>query len=388
MKGVMRFRKKGELSPRNIGPYRISKRVGNAAFELELPQELAAVHLVFHISMLKKCTGDPSLIIPTKDIGIKESLPYEEIPVQILESPSSQVENKRDPFYVSTSVDDSIVAKRVYRKCPVSFSHRVILVDLVELDILDFDVILDDLFDQLQRASYFSKFDLRSSCHQLRVKEDDILKTAFRTRYGHYEFLVMSFGLTNAVETLMDLMNRVFRQYRDMFMIVFIGDILIYSRSEDEHINHLRIVLQILKDQQLFAQLCKCEFWLSFDSKKAKFISSKTCVKSFQVLKDRITSAPVLTLPEGTNGFVVYCAASRIGLSCVLMQNGKVIAYASRMWVELLKDYNMSVLYHPGKVNVVADAFSRLSMESVAHIKEDKKELARDVHRLARLGVQ
>jgi len=94
------------------------------------------------------------------------------------------------------------------------------------------------------------------------VKEDDILKMAFHTRYGHYEFLVMLIGLTNASLEFMDLMNKVFRQYRDMFVIVFIDDILIYSRSEDEHIDHLRIVLQILKDQKLFAKFSKCEFWL------------------------------------------------------------------------------------------------------------------------------
>ncbi|WMV45891.1 hypothetical protein MTR67_039276 [Solanum verrucosum] len=121
---------------------------------------------------------------------------------------------------------------------------------------------IDDLFDQLQGASYFSKIDLRSGYHQFKVKEADISKMAFRTRYGHYEFLVMSFGLTNAPAAFMDHMNRVFRQYLDMFMIVFIDDILIYSRSENEHIDHFIIVLHILKDQQLFAKFSKCEFLL------------------------------------------------------------------------------------------------------------------------------
>ncbi|WMV33403.1 hypothetical protein MTR67_026788, partial [Solanum verrucosum] len=143
--------------------------------------------------------------------------------------------------------------------------------------------------------------------------------------------------------------------------------------------------------------------------------------KDFSELIDRLTSASVLTLPEGTYGFVVYCDASRIGLGCVLMQNRKVITYASRQfkiheknyptydlelvlslqyvfnqkdlnlrqrrWLELLKDYDMIVLYHPGKANVVVDALSRLSMSSVTHIEEENKELDRDVHRLARLGV-
>ncbi|KAH0765418.1 hypothetical protein KY285_001289 [Solanum tuberosum] len=121
---------------------------------------------------------------------------------------------------------------------------------------------IDDLFDQLQGATCFSKIDLRSVYHQLRVRECDIPKTAFRTRYGHYEFLVMSFGLTNAPAVFMDIMNRVFKLYLDMFVIVFIDGILIYSRNEEDHAIHLRIVLQTLKDRELYAKFSKCEFWL------------------------------------------------------------------------------------------------------------------------------
>ncbi|GAB5053510.1 hypothetical protein PESHB5_00080 [Pediococcus parvulus] len=121
---------------------------------------------------------------------------------------------------------------------------------------------IDDLFDQLKGASVFSKIDLRSGYYQLRIRDSDVPKTAFRTRYGHYEFLVMPFGLTNAPAVFMDLMNRIFRPYLDRFVVVFIDDILVYSRDETEHAEHLRLVLQILRDKQLYAKFSKCEFWL------------------------------------------------------------------------------------------------------------------------------
>ena len=355
---------------------------------------------------------------------------------------------------------------------------------------------IDDLFDQLKGATVFSKIDLRSGYHQMRVKEEDVPKTAFRTRYGHFEFMVMPFGLTNAPAAFMDLMNRVFKPYLDKFVVVFIDDVLVYSKNKEEHEEHLRIVLQTLRDRQLYAKFSKCQFWLSeiaflghvisaegiqVDVSKVKaitewkppknvsevrsflglagyyrrfvegfssiassltklirkdvpFVWSKEQQRSFDKLKQALTHAPVLTQPESGKLFTVYSDASHQGLGCVLMQDGKVVAYASRQlkphemnypthdlelaavvfalkvwrhylygekcevftdhkslkylmdqkdlnlrqrrWLELLKDYDMKIDYHPGKANVVADALSRKPRKAInAHIRLSKKRM-------------
>ncbi|KAF5790284.1 putative nucleotidyltransferase, Ribonuclease H [Helianthus annuus] len=365
---------------------------------------------------------------------------------------------------------------------------------------------IDDLFDQLQGAKCFSKIDLRSGYHQLKIKDSDIPKSAFRTRYGHYEFLVMPFGLTNAPAVFMDLMNRVFHEFLDKFVIVFIDDILVYSKSKEEHEYHLRTVLEILRQKKLYAKFSKCEFWLnqvaflghvvsaegiSMDPAKVEAITkwpTPTSVtevrsflglagyyrrfvegfstialpltqllrkgvkyawnddreKSFQELKKRLVSAPILTLPSGTGGYQIYSDASKKGLGCVLMQHNKVIAYASRQlkpyevnypthdlelaavifalkiwrhylygetcdiftdhkslkyiftqkelnmrqrrWLELLKDYDANIQYHPGKANVVADALSRKNFGTISslrlqpHILTDLEKLDIGIH--------
>jgi hypothetical protein len=121
---------------------------------------------------------------------------------------------------------------------------------------------IEDLFDQMRGARVFSKIDLRSGYHQMKIRPSDIPKTAFSTRYGLYEFTVMSFGLTNAPAYFMNLMNKVFMEYLDRFVMVFIDDILIYSKNESDHEQHLRLVLQKLRDNQLYAKFSKCEFWI------------------------------------------------------------------------------------------------------------------------------
>ncbi|GJX32029.1 putative reverse transcriptase domain-containing protein [Tanacetum coccineum] len=218
---------------------------------------------------------------------------------------------------------------------------------------------IDDIFDQLQGLQFFSKIDLRSGYHQLRVHENDIPKTAFRTRYGHFEFTVMPFGLTNAPAIFIDLMNRVCRPYVDKFVIVFIDDILIYSKTQEEHVEHLSKIEAVKNyktprtptEVRSFLGLAGyyCRFIENF-SKIAKSLTiltqkSKTFnwgeehELAFQTLKDKLCNAPVLALPDGPEDFVVYCDASGIGLSCVLMQRGKVIAYASRQLKIPKKNY-------------------------------------------------
>nr|GEX85458.1 hypothetical protein [Tanacetum cinerariifolium] len=223
---------------------------------------------------------------------------------------------------------------------------------------------INDLFDQLQGSRVYSKIDLRSGYHQLRVREEDILKIAFRTRYGHYEFQVMSFGLTNALA------------------------------SEEEHAKHLKIILELLKKEELYARSCwllqtiyrrfleDCQTYDEADSEEREFDWSEKTKAAFQLLKQKLCSALILALLKGSETFVVYCDASRKGLGAVLMQREKVIAYASRQlkiheknyithdleigalnmrqrtWLELLSDYE-EIRYHLGKANVVADALSR-----------------------------
>ncbi|GJZ62702.1 putative reverse transcriptase domain-containing protein, partial [Tanacetum coccineum] len=351
--------------------------------------------------------------------------------------PTRQVE-----FQIDLVAGAAPVARAPYRLAPS---------ELQEL----YTQLIDDLFDQLQGSRVYSKIDLRSGYHQLRVQEEYIPKTTFRTRYGHYEFQVMPFGLTNTLTVFMDLMNRVCKPYMDKFVIVFIDDILIYSKNKKEHEEHLRLILRLLKKEELYAKFLKCEYWLSkvqflghvIDSggihvdpaniesikdwaspktltethqflglvgyyrrfiegfskitkpmrklaqKSVKFDWSEKAEAAFQLLKQKLCSAPILDLPEGSENFVVYYDATRKGLGAVLMQREKsynvrsqdvdTLLYGTkcvvftdykslkhildqkelnmrqRRWFELLSDYDCEYCYHPRKPNVVADALSR-----------------------------
>ncbi|KAH0670709.1 hypothetical protein KY289_025202 [Solanum tuberosum] len=406
-----------------------------------------------------------------------------------------------DPFSVSTPVGESILAEsNSSSQVPVSSEpviewksssavpkgHVISYLKARKMALAELKELKEQLKDLLEKGFIQLSVSPWSAPVLFVRKKDGSLRICIDYRH------LNKVSLTNAPAAFMDLMNRVFKPYLDMFVIVFIHDILIYSRNEEDHVSHLRIVLQTLKDRELYAKFSKCEFFLEsvaflchiifgdgirvdtqkieevqnrprptsptdirsflglatyyrrfvegFSSisshltkltqKTVKFQWSEACEKSFQEFKKRLTTTPVLTLPEGTQGFVVYCDASRVDLGCVLMQNGKVIAYASRhlkvheknypthdlelvvvmysliirvfsvclvkkelnfrqrRWLELLKDYDMSILYHPGKANVVVDALSRLSMYSTDHFEEDKKELAKDVHKLAQLEVR
>jgi hypothetical protein len=229
---------------------------------------------------------------------------------------------------------------------------------------------IDDLFDQLREAKMFSKIDLRAGYYQVRIKEEDIHKTTFRTRCGHYEFVVVPFGLTNALVFFMCLMNGIFRNYLDKFGIVFLDDILIYSKFEEEHEHHLRLVLQVLREHQLYAQLSKCYFYqkkihylghiiseqgiaidpekieairgwptprnvsdvryfiglvgyykrfivkivhpiTSLQKKGTKFEWTLKCEKNFNLLKELLTSAPMLKIVDPNESFVVCTNACK-----------------------------------------------------------------------------
>ncbi|WVZ76154.1 hypothetical protein U9M48_024152 [Paspalum notatum var. saurae] len=295
---------------------------------------------------------------------------------------------------------------------------------------------IDILFDQLAGAKVFSKIDLKSSYYQIKITEEDIPKTAFSTRYGLYEYLVMSFGLTNAPAFFMYMMNSVFMNELDKFVVVFIDDILVYSKNEEEHEEHLRTVLTRLREHQLYAKFSKCAFWLrevsflghilsekgvavdpskvedvlnwkqpetvteirsflglagyyrrfikdfsktakpmtSLTKKNTKYLWDPKCEEAFTSLKKSLTSAPVLAQPDVIKPFDVYCDASGNGLGCVLMQEGRVIAYASRQ----LRKHEAKYVTHDFELAAVVHTLNiwrHYLLGNTCHIYTDHKSL-------------
>ncbi|GJR35570.1 putative reverse transcriptase domain-containing protein [Tanacetum coccineum] len=225
---------------------------------------------------------------------------------------------------------------------------------------------IDDLFDQLQGSSVYSKINLSSGYHQLRVREEYISKTAFRTRYSRYEFQVMPFGLTNAPAVFMNLMNWVCKPYLDKFLIFFIDDILIYSKNKQEHEEHLKLILKFLKKEELYAKFSMCEFWIPKVQFLGHMIDSQglagyyrrfiegfwKIAKPMTKLTQKKVIAPIMALPKGSKDFIAYCDASIKGLGAVLMQREKVIAYASRQ----LKIHEKNYMTHDLELGVVVFA--------------------------------
>ena len=366
---------------------------------------------------------------------------------------------------------------------------------------------IEDILDQLKGAGVFLKIDLRSRYYQLRVKDVDVPKTAFKTQYGHYEFLVMPFRLTNAPTAFKDLMNTVFPTLCGSICVVFIDDNPVYSKDAQEHEQHMKIVLETLREKRLYVKLSKCDFWLKEVSflghivsaegirvdpikieavvnwkpprivtevrsflgltghykrfvkgfsviassltkllrKGVKFEWSDKCQNSFEQLKEMLVEEPVLTQPTSGKEYTLYSDASSIGLGCVLMQDGKVVAYASkqlkpheqnypthdlelaavvfalkiwqhylygekcriytdhkslkyflthkelnlrqRRWLELFKDYDCIIDYHPEKANVVVDALSRKTVAAMS-LQHSEWRLVDDGALLAQLIAQ
>nr|GEV03752.1 putative reverse transcriptase domain-containing protein [Tanacetum cinerariifolium] len=216
---------------------------------------------------------DLSSISPTRQVEFQIDLipgaapvvraPYRLAPSEMKEL-SNQLKELSDKGFIRPSSSPCGALVLFVKKKDGSFQMCIDYRELNKLTVKNRYLLprIDDLFDQLQGSSVYSKIDLRSGYHQLRVREEHIVKTAFRTRYEDYEFQVMTFGLTNAPAVFMDLMNRVYKPYLDKFMIVFIDDILIYSKNQQEYEEHLKLILELLKKEQLYAKFSKCEFWI------------------------------------------------------------------------------------------------------------------------------
>ncbi|GJS93355.1 putative reverse transcriptase domain-containing protein [Tanacetum coccineum] len=273
-------------------------------------------------------SDDLSGLLPLREIEFRikvilGAVPIAKYPYRLapseLEELSGQLKKLQDKGFIRPSSSPWEAPVLLVKKKDGSFRMCIDYRELNKLTVKNHYPLpkIDDLFDQLQGSQFFLKIDLRSGYHQLRVHEDDIPKTALRSRYGHFEFTMMLFGLTNAPAVFMDLMNRVCRPYLDKFMIVFIDDISIYFKTQEEHLKEVQFLGHVINGDGIHVNPSKIEAVKNWKAPRT-------------LTEDKLCNAPVLALPDGSEYFVVYCDASGIRLGCVLMQRGKVIAYASR----------------------------------------------------------
>ncbi|KAJ9542079.1 hypothetical protein OSB04_028585 [Centaurea solstitialis] len=546
-KGLIRFGRKGKLSPCFVGPFEVIERIGPVAYRLDLPIELNSIHDTFHVSNLKKCLSEETVVLPLREIQVDEQLRAAEETIEILDreikqlrrskipivkvrwnsrhgpeftwereafmkdkyphlftkdpcalfgrvdpplftdeyrvhviicgtthvgfSPTAEVvqrlhmwgfsptvevvrENALPMWFATTSeesttnvVENAMTARTTTRRVDlggqvvvillashlrkdcVAFMAHVVDKEVKEKQIQNFPVVrdypevfpeelpglpphrqvefhidlvqgaapvakspyrlapskmelnkitiknryplprIDDLFDQLQGATYFSKIDLRSGYHQMRVREEDIAKIAFRTRYGHYEFLVIPFGLTNAPVVFMDLMIRICRPYLDKFMIFVVNDILIYSRSKEENEQHLRFMLELLKTEELYTKFYKYEFMI----REVHFLGHVVNKEGIHAITGDSSlifpkiAQPLSMLTQKDKKFVweekQEEAFSYSSISCAMhpfwhYPKERITSWCIAM-LRIKAWDDCEIKYHPGKANVVADALSR-----------------------------
>ncbi|GKC45946.1 putative reverse transcriptase domain-containing protein [Tanacetum coccineum] len=359
---------------------------------------------------------------------------------------SSQIDitpSTLDYYYDVELADGRIIGlNAIIRGCTLNFLNHPFNIDLMPVELGSLDVIIGmDWLATYQAVIVCAEkivlipwgnetLIVRSDG----IREEDIMKTAFRTRYGHYEFQVMPFGLTNAPSVFMDLMNRVCKPFLDKFVIVFIDDILIYSKNKKEHEEHLKAILELLKKEELYAKFSKCEFWLpkvqflghvidsqgihvdpakiksikywvspktsteirqflglagyyrrfiegfskiakpmtKLTQKKVKFVWGGKQKAAFQLLKQKLRSAPILALPEGSEDFIAYCDASiKVHKSLQHILDQKELKMRQCRWLELFSDYDCEIRYHPRKANDIPKKI--LNAQTEAHKPENIK---------------
>ncbi|GKV24897.1 hypothetical protein SLEP1_g34439 [Rubroshorea leprosula] len=366
--------------------------------------------------LVNGCQGFLVFVTDTSSVTSRlEDIPVvREFPDVFPEDLPSLPPDKEVEFAIDLVLGTGPISKAPYRMAPIELKElKVQLEELLEKGFIHPSVSpwgAPVLFVKKKDESMRLCIDYRE-LNKLKIKPDDVPKTAFRTRYGHYEFIVMSFGLTNAPARFMDLMNQEFSKYLDKFVVVFIDDILIYSSSHTLHEKHLKTVIETMRGERLFAKFKKCEFWLDnvaflghvvtkdgifvdpqkieamvdwkrqnsiveirsflglagyyrrfvgdfsrialpmtcLIRKDTKFEWTPECEKSFLTLKEKLVTAPVLALPINGEGFTIYSDASKKGLGCVLMQKDRVIAYAFRQ----LKPYEENYPTHDLELAVV-----------------------------------